>query len=478
MLHDTRNIGETQGAFGFTGVFTKVPLGDFLLGIPQSAVGVAPPGVDGVNLANLWQGFAQDDWKVTGNLTLSFGLGYEYMSPWVNNRGRISIFDPTFPGGRVIYPDYDFYFVPGQGFIPTSRPLASPGLYAPDYKDVDPRFGFAWRPFGNNRSAVRGSYGIFTDNSNETNNILSIANPPDLVAYSITNDITSTNPNHWSQYFPAPNVTALSAGVTNISTVSAKMPSAYVQQWSFNLQREFGNLAVELGYMGSKGTDLDKRIYLNQAVLDQPGQTTPIATRLPFPAFAPSMIASSRTGFSHYDAFVSRVQRRYSNGLSFLIAYTFSKSIDNSSYSGNIAGVAQAQNTYDERSEKALSYFDAPHRVVGSYIYELPFGPGKRFANSGIAGKLGGGWTVSGISQFQTGNPFSILAAGDPANVGTSQERAELVGNPSPGVCARRKCAAGVCLMWPRLLRRRRARSGTAGEILSATPVSRIRTFL
>jgi hypothetical protein len=114
--------------------------------------------VDGLNLATLWQGFFQGDWKVARNLTLNLGLRYEYYSPWVNNRGKISRFDPAFPGGRLIYPRENFYFVPGPGFIATDRPLASPGLFAPDRNDFGPRFGFAWRPRGSNRSAIRGSY--------------------------------------------------------------------------------------------------------------------------------------------------------------------------------------------------------------------------------------------------------------------------------------------------------------------------------
>ena len=418
-----------------------------------------------MNLANLWQGFVQDDWKATSRLTLSFGMRYEYLSPWVNNRNHISLFDPSFPGGRVIYPAEADYFVPGKGFIPTDHPLASRGLYAPDYKDFGPRFGFAWRPFGDNRSSVRGSYGLFTANSNETNNIFSIANPPHLVVQSITNDITSSTPMPWSQMFPTPNAGVLSIGVTLINSVAPKMPSGYVQQWSFNLQREIRGMAVELGYIGAKSTRLDKRIYLNQAVLDQPGKTTTIASRQPYPAFAVGMIQSSRLGMSNYNAFISRVQRRFSNGLSFMGAYTRSKTLDNCSYSGNIAGVAQAQNTYDERSEKGLAYFDTPNRFVANYIYELPFGPGRRFVSArGVAGSMVGGWKVSGITQYQTGNPWSILANGDRANVGTSQQRADLVGNPFPsGFIAGRprpgglQCG-GLCQSEDRHLRQQRAR--------------------
>jgi hypothetical protein len=434
LLHDTRNLGVTQGSFGFTGAFSKAALADFLLGYAQTNTGTAPPGVDGVNLSTLWQVFAQDDWKAAGNLTFSFGLRYEYYAPWINDRNRISRFDPDFPGGRVIYPADKFYFVPGLGFIPTDKPLASRGLYEPDRNDLAPRFGFAWRPFGNNRSSVRGSYGIFIDNSLVTDN-LSISNPPHLVKYSITNDLQAPSLIPWSQLFPPPDAVALSLGVSSVTTVTAKMPSGYVQQWSLNLQREiFGNLALELGYMGSKGTDLDKRRYLNQAALDLPGQRTSIASRLPYPAFAAGLASVTHTGMSHYDGFISRVERRFSNGLSFLVAYTYSKSIDNSSFSGQISAQPNyAQNAHDERSEKALSYFDVPHRIVASYIYELPFGPGKRFLKTGgVAGYLVGGWRLSGITQYQTGNPWSIFISGDIANVGTTQQRADLVGDPFP----------------------------------------------
>ena len=86
------------------------------------------------------------------------------------------------PAAGSFYPADAAYFVPGRGLLKADRPLAPKGLYDPDRNDLGPRFGFAWRPLGSNRNSVRGSYGIFSDNSNETNNIFSIANPPHLVA--------------------------------------------------------------------------------------------------------------------------------------------------------------------------------------------------------------------------------------------------------------------------------------------------------
>ncbi|MDX1982356.1 MAG: TonB-dependent receptor [Bryobacteraceae bacterium] len=429
---DIRNIGATNGSFAFQGLFTRSAIADFLLGIPRTAAGTAPPGPDGVNWMSLWQWFVQDDWKVTSDLTLSLGVRYEYGSPWVNSRDQRSIFDPSFPGGRLIYPGQASYYVPGRGFIDTDKPLASRGLVPPDKNNLAPRFGFAWRPFGSRDNSVRGSYGIFYEASNANNEVLfGTFNYPHVLNHSLTND-ASRQLFFWNNMFPD----QVTVGNIGFSSLAPNLPTGYVQQWSFNLQREVRqNLAVEVGYMGSKGTKLDWRNRPNQAVLDaDPARPTPLASRLPFRAFAPTANTITRDGFSNYHAFIARVERSFSNGLSFLAAYTGSKSIDNSSFAGNVgAQPAEAQNAYDRNAEKGLSYWDVPQRLVVSYIWDLPFGKGRRWLNAGgAADRILGGWQFSGITQFQSGNPWSVLVAADPANVGNGGQRADLVGNPFP----------------------------------------------
>jgi hypothetical protein len=222
-------------------------------------------------------------------------------------------------------------------------------------------------------------------------------------------------------------------GTITFNSLSPNLPAGYDQQWSFNLQREIrSDLVLEVGYMGSKGTKLDWREDINQAVLDaNPAQPTPIASRQPYPAFAAGSLVLSSDGFSTYHGLIARLERKFSHGLQFLASYTYSHSIDNSSFAGNIgAQPAQAEDSYNRKGERGNSYFDVTQRVVVSYVWNIPFNPGH-----GVVRSLLGGWQLTGITQMQSGNPWSILISTDTANVGTNgttSQRAEQVGQVYP----------------------------------------------
>jgi hypothetical protein len=185
----------------------------------------------------------------------------------------------------------------------------------------------------------------------------------------------------------------------------------YFQQWSFGVQSQLTtDWALDVAYIGTKGTKLGNlHIFGNQA---EPG-TTPIQSRRPYVDLGPTLYTTSDAA-STYNAFQAKLNKRMSHGLNFLAAYTWSKSIDNAEGDeGFGAGANSSNEAQDDNNlafERGRSYTDARHRIVVNTVYDLPFGPGKRFANQGgIVGWVIGGWEVSQITSWQTGYPFTVL---------------------------------------------------------------------
>ena len=199
-------------------------------------------------------------------------------------------------------------------------------------------------------------------------------------------------------------------------------PDAYVQQWSFNVQREVSRETVlEVGYVGSKGTHLNGEVPLNQAI---PGPG-PVQSRRPDPLYGELTDVRAFVS-SSYNGLQVRLERRFFQELSFLAGYTLSKSLDDESsqQSGN------PQNTYNLRADRGPSDFDVRHVFTLSYLWELPFGRGRRWISSNrLADYLLGGWQISGITTLQTGNPFSVTVSGDNSGSGSGADRANRVGN-------------------------------------------------
>jgi hypothetical protein len=205
-----------------------------------------------------------------------------------------------------------------------------------------------------------------------------------------------------------------------------------------------GNLLWEIGYVGSKGTHLLRRTNFQQwegILVQDPANPTPLAQRVRFPNFSPTVIIGTENGGSStFHGLITKLERRYANGLSFLASYTYSKAIDDSHSSSNFSGTpSNAQCRCDLRGNKGPSAYDLTHRTVISYSYELPFGSGKRLLTGGAAGKIAGGWQVNGITYWQSGPPAQINTQGDNANIGTgagsgNNQRPNLVGDQFAGI--------------------------------------------
>ncbi len=339
-------------------------IADLLLGFPNTAsVSRSFAGINANTVAGLRQTstnlFVQDDFRILPNLTLNLGLRWEYNSPTLDKYNHLATFDPNFPNSTP---------------LPYLRISTSdtPNIYNSSKKEFAPRFGFAYTPFGP-KTVIRGGYGFFWDikllnvilNSNLT--------APFLTGYSFNQ---STN--------GAPNINLANPyggtgtpAIPSASWVENPFRDGYVQQWSFNIQRELtSSMGLTVGYVGSKGTHLDRAYDYNE-----PAPTASFTQSLrKYPAYA-SISVRSPGASSIYHSLQLSVEKRFSKGLSFLSAYTFSKSIDDGSlWNGSAVAVTNFH------LERGLSTFDTRHRWITSYTYDLPYGHGRMFGGTSAGG--------------------------------------------------------------------------------------------
>jgi hypothetical protein len=240
---------------------------------------------------------------------------------------------------------------------------------------------------------VRAAYGIFFDATILNVNVLPRLNPPLFETQFFVNFGTSNIQTILTQpAAPLPPVAV---------RVDPGFRDAYLQHWNVNVQYEAWNVLWELAYVGSKGTNL--------VVARNPNQARPGTGAFPFPQFGPIDEFSSSAS-SSYHSLQLRVDKRFRQGLGFLGGYNWSRSIDNSSaIFSSLAEPGFPQDSFNPRAERGLSSFHAGHRLVGSLLYELPFGRGRRWLRrAGVAQSVLGNWDVSGIVALQSGRPFTV----------------------------------------------------------------------
>jgi hypothetical protein len=308
-----------------------------------------------------------------------------------------------------------------------------------------PRVGFAYKL--NNRTSVRGGYGIFYTYLEPFGDAeFLIGNPPN--AFGINLSSSATTPAVLLKNGPAPGALTLEKAVgLQFVSYERKADIGYAQQWNFNIQRELGkDWLLETGYSGSKGVHLLMRFEDNFA---PPGPGN-INNNRPYQrAEIPGTgIVSSPLGpvqgyknnaNSSYHAFVTKLEKRFSQGFTLLTSYGWSKAIGDTcgnSASGNTTGCGY-QDTRYLNLEKAVDNQDVPHRFVLSGIYELPFGRGKAFGGTAhpAVNAVFGGWGIGSIVTWASGRPYSLTVSGNQANTGTIGivNRPNLVGDAHAG---------------------------------------------
>ena len=455
------------GNFSFTNDTTGNPesvgntgnsLASAFLGLPSQSNNTSE--VANSNRVSAWAGFGQDSWNISKSITLTYGFRLDHRRPFGPSSNTV-VSGPNTDGTYWIGLDE----MPSQCGSEGPTPCIPGGLQNVPYNneiklspygrawnasywtDFGPRVGIAWRP--DSRMVVRGGYGIVYD------------------------DLTGMEQDWKGDSGSWPDVGSVSGQVAlnqlgqplspiekNFATIGVALPAASPwsqsnwffdphhrdgrsQQWNLEIEREMTkNMAVSIGYVGSKTDRLDATGLWDTAQTPGPGTPDQVQARKPFPWYQQTSFYGTDRGFSHYNSLQAKLNRHYSNGLQYLVSYTWSKTTDagGSGWFGvenGAGGSSDFQNYYDINASRGTSSLDIPQDLAISGQYELPVGRGKPYLQNGLASWILGNWQTNAVVQLRSGQPFNMTVPGDVANIGNtlswwSYARPNLVGNPKP----------------------------------------------
>ena len=397
-------------SFNFNGVYTQNPqaragtghaYADFLLGQTNTAT-VATPTINEIR-QRIFQGYVQDDWKMSPRWALNFGVRYELAGPWFELEDKYSnfILDAGTAYGTFL-----------EAKDAGKRGLGR-SLVHTDYNNFAPRLGLAYQATG--KTVIRSAFGVFFGRDENIGVGRRLTNnPPQFIQRTFTSD--QLTPNIVTSIgFPADalDLKYLVNPVANSFPEDSPLP--YVLQWNLNVQQELpGQFLVQIGYTGSGAHKLYYPLNMNQP----PPGTGNVDARRPIRGVGNVFLYAPLFN-STYHAFLAKLERRFSGGFNLLAAYTYGHSLDGGS-SNNDSSDPGPQDTRNLKAHHGNSNFDITHRFVTSGVWELPFGKGRPFATSGVLSAVAGGWQLSGIWSAQTGLPYSVTLNFDPTATGTT----------------------------------------------------------
>jgi hypothetical protein len=460
--------GDNYGNFSFSGQFTNSPFADFLLGIP-SASGYDNVQQDNNGSSNHYNAYVQDSFRVTPELTLEYGLRFEFHPGYTDASGNIGNFDPSYAkSGAVIYPDGSASLL-ATGFLqsanacPTLGSKTGPSLNGAPCMPVlsasqaglpeslrtapkrfMPRFGFAYRPFGN-KTVFRGGFSVY--NTEVLGSIYyALTGTLQSATYTYNNSITNGVP-----AFQWPNVKTGASGISvpaagtdyfgTANQINYKDP--YSEQWNFSIDRDLGfNTGMRLSYIGSETHDLVWAPNLNQSYYSTTYYVNQPLSSRPFPNWGVINTRANGANAS-YNAAQIEVNHRYKSGITFNTAYTFAKGLadnagySNTTFSGENAG-SRTMDALDLKHEYGPVSGTRQNRWISSAVYELPIGRGRAFAShmNRLEDSLLGGWQLSTIFLWQSGPYLTpYFSGGDPSGTGSGvigrAQAPDITGNPT-----------------------------------------------
>jgi carboxypeptidase family protein len=425
------DLNATVGRMNFENRFTNRAVGDLLLGLPSQLALTSFTVMDQGQDMQFY--FVQDDYRVMPKLTVNAGIRYEYATPPREKDNQFANFDPV-SGTMIFAKDGSTY---------------DRALIHPDRNNFAPRVGFAYTPMS--RMVVRGGYGVFfTHTVRQGREGLLGFNPPYLVdnllqtSVSGAAAIASAAPFRLVNGYPSGllDPTSLSPTVGRRGQ-DPNQRTPYIQQFNVGVQYELmPDVVLDVAYVGNKGTKLNGFRNLNQRAVITNADGSQTAGARPYPAFGDIQWMENRVS-STYKSLQMRLEKRFSKGLTGMVSYTWGEALtgapDHISTSGGGAGVdtgvfREPQDGNNLNAEWGPAEFDVTHRLVASYVWELPFGHDRHFGNgwSRPMNFVFGGWQLTGIHVVQTGLALTATLAGSSVlNIGGERRaRPNLAGDP------------------------------------------------
>jgi len=375
----------------------------------------------------------QDDFKITRRLTLNLGLRYELNTPYVQLHDWTSSIRPYVGCSADCQRSTKFPTAP-PGLVYPGDPGVPRGLVPTDKNNFAPRFGFAYDPFGNGRTAIRGAYAVFYDYTGAIISATVNQTLPYVLPVSLPSPPSFSNPWQGRQDpFPHRLNPQNPAFIypTQSYSVSRDFRDGYIQQFNLNVQHQFGeHWVVQMGYYGRAGRKLSSNHEGNPAIFG-PGATPANvqARRGFFPQFYSSIGLIQSDTNSSYHGYQLSVDKKFSRGYTAQLAYTFSRAIDERSRF-SVDGAAGANPFNHRKGERGLSDFDQRHILAVNGVWEVPF-----LRKKGLMTTALGGWQLTGTVRVASGFAFNPINGSDVALAGTGRGSAaqvpNVVGNPN-----------------------------------------------
>jgi hypothetical protein len=380
-----------RGSFHFAGGFTGFDFADFLLGDPStSSIAYSQRGADKYFRASWADTFVTDDWRLNSRLSLNIGVRWDFQGSVTELYGRLVnlAIGPNFTSVAPVCA------VAVSGCTPASQAGYPSSLVRPNYHEIQPRIGFAWRPFQKGSTVVRAGYGIYYNTSVYQPLATEMAQQSPL-SFSVTQANSLANPYTLANAFLTPAINT----TPQTFAVDPNFQIGYLHYWQVSVQRSLpGSLVATLTYNGNKG--------LNQVQQFLPNSVPPGRPASLYPS---GYIYETSNGSSSYNAGSAQLQRRLRSGFSFGAVYTFSKAMDNAQGIGGRGGAGNslAQNWLDLAAERSVSSFNRTHTLNMNVQFSAGQGTSGGALVNGWKGALAKDWTFTTAIQVASGLPLT-----------------------------------------------------------------------